>query len=620
MLDKATVIWAAVLLSLPTGIAAAEGAKKPRPDGRPAKAEKEPATEPKKIEVRDEENGAEGKPPKEEVAILIGGKPYLGYLLPPLTETTFRFKLSATKDTITLSWTALDKDERLRVQRLCRMGISESGVKEFGREIRGLKIHLKNGRSVIGLPVKERSVPGYLALRTARMPLLLLPKGRIKKAEPVIRRESFFFPARDLYERMLLERPPRDNSAEDHIEYAKECAAMELYDKALEHLDVAEQIDPRVKKQLEEFRARVADQYADQQAEKLYNRMLLAMRGEDYNEALATADRIIRNFQSSEFRTKTDQWLPILQKRAKEDQKKRVCYMFYMYVDDFLQNKLYTKIRVDKDGRPLPPKPGKAVYCRGGRVFRGEPVSLGEDEIVLKNGDTTIKISNREVVAVRDIDLNTEGKLVYPPFSMMHSYVTDKKGGLGHDVAGAISRRLKIPEEKVWEIWDKRLATTIVYNGGIPRKTSRYSKICTACYGPGSWLREVAGSGGRGGRASSGNDLSPGDAANPPVAANQRTGSGNSTTNNNNKKAFNDPWTSDDPEIFWKVNSLESRFNILKAFAAETYFKVLSVYGRRCPTCGGLGYIRTLQGAGNESRRICPTCRGKGYFRRIQYE
>jgi hypothetical protein len=384
-----------------------------------------------------------------------------------------------------------------------------------------------------------------------------------------------------------------------------------------------------------EFRTQVAEQHAEQQAEKLYNQMMLAMRGGNYAEALDLADRILRSFQSTTHRGKAERWIPTLKKQADESLKKRVSYMFYAYFDDFIQRKLFERVRVDKDGRVIPPKPGKAVYLKSGQVFRGEPLALEGEEISLKGERATIKIPSRDVMDIRDIDLNTEGKLTHPPFSLLHAYVTDKKGGLGQDIAGMISKRLNIPEEKVWEIWEKRRETEICVVDGVPKKSWQYTKICTAYYGAGSWLRESVGGGatGRGtgstGRASprTAEEGSPGEAANRPTGTGRATGNtGGPTPRNaagaaNQKKFFmDDPWTSDDPEIFWKVNNLESKYNILKGFAAETFCKVLSVYGRRCATCGGLGCIRLMTGLSSESRVTCPTCRGKGYFRCIQYE
>jgi hypothetical protein len=65
------------------------------------------------------------------------------------------------------------------------------------------------------------------------------------------------------------------------------------------------------------------------------------------------------------------------------------------------------------------------------------------------------------------------------------------------------------------------------------------------------------------------------------------------------------PELSDDPEVWWKVQSHETKQRILRAFAAEKIFKVKEIKGQNCKECAGKGYIVT----GSEPV-TCTVCRG----------
>jgi hypothetical protein len=125
-------------------------------------------------------------------------------------------------------------------------------------------------------------------------------------------------------------------------------------------------------------------------------------------------------------------------------------------------------------------------------------------------------------------------------------------------------------------MWEGRFKQTAVLKDGVLTKTPVYTRLNKAFYDKGSWLR----------------------------------GEGTSRQGQQDEQAklkeiF--PEYSDDPEVWWKVQNDESKLKILRAFAAESLFKVKELQGKACSECGGKGAIGRT---GRNDPLVCYNCRG----------
>jgi len=71
----------------------------------------------------------------------------------------------------------------------------------------------------------------------------------------------------------------------------------------------------------------------------------------------------------------------------------------------------------------------------------------------------------------------------------------------------------------------------------------------------------------------------------------------------------------------WTVQSLEVKFDILKALAADKlYIKKRTEY-KACQTCAGEGILKVIPSSGGETtEETCPTCRGLKNLTSIIFE
>ncbi len=138
-----------------------------------------------------------------------------------------------------------------------------------------------SGKYIEGFREPDHDRPGLLALRSANS-LLMIPKNDIVNEEQFERYESEFFSAQEVYDRRMQEKPPGSNDAAAHLAMARWASGIGLYGKAIEHLEQAKIIDPRTEERNQDFRAELYQKNANQQAQNLFDLMLLEMRGSDY--------------------------------------------------------------------------------------------------------------------------------------------------------------------------------------------------------------------------------------------------------------------------------------------------------------------------------------------------
>lgn len=592
--------------------AAAQDAENPAPAGDPPAEAKPAEGQPAKPLV--EESG-DGEDLSRPVTIVVANEPFTGYLIPPPTSLKFNFKLAETGDVLNFTWSSLAPSEQKRVQRMLGMDVDDGKMK-WGKTVPCVLLKLKSKKTVWGTELRDRALPGYRCLKNATQ-VMQIPKQDIDEERKVERRESELYSALERYDLMLLEKPPAPDDAQAHYEFAKEASNMGLYDKALDHYDMAATIDSRIKERTEEFRKELVLRYADQQAERVYLEIVRDINNEDYASALDKIELVKRNFPNSEYYTKVDGLVSNVEKKANISFQKKVIFMYYTLFNDLIQLKLGRKIRVDEKGRPVPSVPGKLITTKFGHFFRGELVSQDPAKTVIALGGTNYEIDAKDILSVQDIDLSKSFSTKTPTFAELKAYVTDKAGGLGKDIVTTIAQKLRVEEQRVTDVWEGRFNRTAKYVNGQMEKSPIYTSLHKAYYGKGAWLRDGVqllnapnqGTSRNTGRNSGGN-------------TSRNSGYGTNTARTDgDKPAYVNPETSDDPEVWWGAQQSDVKLHTLRAMGAEKLFRIKEpVTGKPCPSCGAKGVIEIWDAFGTRRWERCPTCRGLCILPEIFYE
>ncbi|MCW8129950.1 MAG: hypothetical protein KIS92_06305 [Planctomycetota bacterium] len=568
----------------------------------------------------------------KDVTIVVADEPYTGELIRPPTDTEFRFKLKETGDVLTFRWSSLAESERKRVQKLFGIEV-EDGQVAWGEKVPCVRYKLKSGKSVEGMELTDRAMPGVRVLKTYSQ-TLYLSNNDIESEEKIEKRESEIYNAKEYYERKLLERPPSNDNASSHQEFAQLCSNIGLYDKAIDHLEMAKTIDPRVEERTADFRQELVRKHAEKQAEKLYLQIQGDRQAGDNASALVKIDTFMRNFPSSEYRTRVESMRPEVEKGSQVDFTKQIIFMYYHLMNEMVAERLNRKVKIDDKGRPVPSIPGKQVTTRQSNIFRGELVSESPEKVVLKQGDTTLEIRGKDILSVQDVDLSKSFRQIEPSFAELKAYVSDPNNGLGKDIVTRISTLLRQDEQKVKDTWAGRFNRTATYEEGRLVQSPVYTSLHNAYYGKGSWLREGAqfapsGQGNGNGRNNGGRNTGGRNTGGRNTGGRNNGGNGGNTNGGNTGQTgvtiqqddTVHPENSDDPEVWWRSQTGETRMQILRAMAAEKLFRVKEpVSGKVCPECGGKGAIEVT---GSDSQLVqvrCPTCRGLRLLFVINYE
>ena len=546
----------------------------------------------------------------QDISIMVGGVPTPGRAITPATETEFRFKLAENGVEVSMRWSDLQEMERKRVQKL--YGIVVRGDRKLvGEKIKGVKILLNSGKSLEGFLLPERDRAGQKALKTATA-LQLIPEHDIKSMETSEYDLSEFYTPREIYERWLLEKPPGQNDAGAHYAMAQKTANIGLYDKALDHLQMAAVIDPRTEERYKDFRLQLISENAKQQAWDRYSKMVQAKNSGDPFTAWFILEELDRNFPNSEYKSRWDALRPELEAATKTELNKRVVQMCYPIAADLLLKEFTKKIKVDEKGNMIPSIPGKLVTTRQGRVFRGKLVdSQPEGDMVLRSGDLTLTITGKDIMSVQDVDLSVAIKEANVSFDEMKDFITDtnRPDGLKAKMLTRISQLLKVPEAKVKEIFDNRLERQAKYDHGELTMSPCYATLHDVSWGKGSWLRE-------------------GSVVGPIIQDNNnnnnqpRANRFNNNGNNPNQPAApkEDPDLTDDQVVWWKYQDQSTQFDVLRGMVAEKIFEIKEPVQRlACPQCHGQTTIPAVSAGGVTSVQRCPTCRGMGILFRVHY-
>lgn len=540
------------------------------------------------------EGHQDGKAPNQslEEVIVVASEAYHGHLLRPATETVFRFQLAETNDILTFRWADLPRSERDRLRKRLGMPI-EGNAPGWGEPVPCIRLCLRSGKTVEGRELKELAPAGHRCLKAATQ-TVFIPVGEVESERPVMKRESDVYSPEEAYRRHLLERPPDPKSAHDHLRLARRCARMGLCTKAIEHLEMAQVIDPRIETRDKRFRLELVRKHADQQAEKLYYQILIVRNAEDYASAMDKIGLLKRSFPGTKYYTMVDGLFEDVSRGAATYLKRKVVLMYHTVFNDIINEQLASKVRLDRAGRPVPRVPGKQVTTKEGKIYRGRLGSISSSHIILHRDNTTYRINRKTVMSIQDADLSSCHHTRPKNFSELKRYIADVDGGIGKDILDRISMKLKTDRNRVRDAWAGRLERYVtVTEDGEERITPSPATLHKAYYGKGSWLREgvrqVKLPGQRGGR---------GPRKHFPIP----------------------PEWSDDPDLWWTSQPLNVRKQVLRALAAEQLFELIKpVNGLPCQECGGRGHVRSYGAVAGRNTVRCPVCRGLRMLTVISY-
>lgn len=528
----------------------------------------------------------------QNVTLVVAGETYNGFLVPPPTDADFRFKLAETGDTIAIRWSSLAPEERKRIQKL--FGISvEDGRLVWGGKVKGVRLRLKSGKSVAGLECPERTLPGRRCLKTATS-YIFIGAEDVDKEEPAEFSESDVCSAKEYYERKLVERPPGENAAA-HEEMARLCAIIGYFEKAVEHYEIEKLLDPRCEDRIHALREEAAKKFSEQLAEKLYLQIVADKLGGDFASALKKMEAFGRNFSQSEYRTRVESMRAEVEKGFQESFSKQIVAMYYHQMGVLIRERMAKKLRLDAKGRPVPLEPGKQIATTHGHVFRGRLLADTAEHVVIQSGDTKIEIKRKEIMAMTDCDLSEAASAIDPTFLELKTYVTSEDG-LGKDLAVRIAKLLHLDEQQVRDTWQSRFNALATYDDGVLKKTPIFVVRQTAHFSVGSWLCDGA------------KEIIRQKFGDPPPVAKRPANDLN-----------NDPEASDDPEQWWKAQSAEVKYEMLRAFAGLKLFRMKDLRINPCPDCAGKGFHEILTPDGKKDV-LCLSCRGLQAFFQVEFE
>jgi hypothetical protein len=533
----------------------------------------------------------------EEMIIVVGGIPISGTRVLPANDKTFRIKLSETGQVVELSWKDLEASERCRVKRY--YGLDESdGRTVWGEKVRAVRLELASGKQFVAMPLPERDGYGQRAFKTAGAPLMLISANTIQSEERVDGWESDFFTPGEVYQRWLLEKPPSHTDAAAYIDLAHRCATIGLFHEALDNLKCAELIDPRTHDIQRDFRMMVIADDARRAALDLFQKLLRAKGADNWLEAEEILLKLDRNFPNSEFKSRWDGLRATVEAGVRMELKRSAVPLSYITMLNLLRKEVCRTFKIDAKGNLIPAFPGKQVTTTHGDIFRGTPVKADyTGYISLKVGDMELSIAEKDIMSIRDIDLDhgDTADIRRPTYDQVLEYVSDlkKRTCLKGEMISVIADRMNMPDEKVREIFDTRGGRKAHYEDGKMTVEQGYVSIQDASYGKGSWLRT-------------------GTKMKPLIIEGK-------APEQIHKDKDQEAENSDDPNVWWAHQNAETQIEILRAIAAEKVFRVKNVLEEPCDQCQGSGSM-VVNTADTHTVYRCPKCRGLTVIYKIRYE
>ena len=515
------------------------------------------------------------------IVILFGGKdgePISGQILKH-DEDGFVFKPDDLDTPVTLRWVDLDTMQVQQIQK--RLGIRkkrtvEEGVPDepVGDVIEALKVKLKVGKEFLGVELPERSDAKVIFISMKRIKEFKIDRADIESIERVKARESLVRSLAEMYRRKVNSVQPK--TAKQHYDVAEYCRAIGNIEKAREHYEKCQVLDPRYTPRITDKMAALNELAKRQRARQLNIEIGREVAANGFDEALKKIELLNSGFPDSEYTTKWLAQVPAIEAARTDFLRRKVITGWYVNIDQYVRDYIYKGIT------DVPDVPMKIVRTRGNRVFKGLLDEETEDEIVLKSEDGNIRyrIARQDIVSITSATVARDKRDV--TFAEAKAYGTDTDGGISRDVALKVAKIYNITEEVSKEMWQQRLKKTYFIKGGDVDSKDRYYSFHQADYGKGSWLREGA---------EATVDIPNQGGGN----RNQQQPSGDAST---------------DPEEWWKVQKRETRVKVLRAICYEALMEVTRTHKVTCGNCGGKGFITRKNQIGESSVILCPRCHG----------
>jgi len=449
---------------------------------------------------------------------------------------------------------------------------------------------LKNGRTVTGKDLPELSTATTVCIRNKYAAQFHISRADIARSEPVMVPETEIFTLVELRERKIGEINP--TSGREYMELGNYLRRIGDFAGAKDAFERAMLLDPRfeevAQKNLAELEASLKEVTSRYLAEQIWS----DIRADRLAEALQKIKRLRELDPNSPDLTTLEVQVPAIERELQKDIRRRVVASYYLKMEELIRERVYNRV---PDG---PEIPGVVVTTRDGKSFKGVLKTEGEEYVEVDVDGRLVRVEKSIVSSVSQTNLNPKRR--DPTFAESKQYVQDTSGGLTADIVKALEEEYKkygLTQEQIQNYWKDRLTDVVTYTkGGAERIPPAYI-LHEANYGKASWLREGA------------------QIVAPPPQGGTRPGGG---TPGRRQRIETDP------EVWWKQQPPEVRYQALVAFAAEALCKVDKVASTPCNHCGGKGYIESFGlGTGikvqENTTKICPTCRGTGTFTSIRY-
>jgi len=453
--------------------------------------------------------------------------------------------------------------------------------KQGGDMVEALHIKLKNGKTFIGLELRERSTDDVLVVRRSNIPEARIPREDIASTEVIMLPMTEFYSKDEIYIMKMAEMNPA--TARDHVALAEEMMKVGNWVKAIEHFKRSQILD-------EEFIEPTEERIAEAKAEKVKDdvkaidqKIRADYRARRWRSCLERIDRLSAFDPDSPIRTFWDAKRAEIIANLQKDLRRQVVSSFYRTMTDLVAKRATERV---SEGEI----PGVVVTTTRGEAVTGTLVSEDDEFVVVKSKGKVLRIAKGLVTQVKPVDLARPTR--YSTFAEAKDYVSDTSGGITADILKALEEEYgkygtpdnPVTQQTIKEMWDNRLTWVITYTKEGITKTGRVYSYREAEYKTGTWLRE-------------GSAVSPG--------------------------GDEDGGVETDPEEWWKAQPFDLRAEILRAIAAEALCDVVKVVHKRCPACGGTGGTKRVSSSSagrlGTSSSVCRVCRGMRTFVKIRY-
>ncbi len=562
-------------------------------------------------------------PTAKPTVIVYKSMPFTGWYVDSDAERfTFRLQPDAQGHggELTLPWDGATPDERANL--IHQFGLPAVGdTPVFGDKINAERITLKTGTVYFGFTTLVADDQGktVVSLTTRQIKTLILDPSEIASVEEVPAYESQVYSNQEIYTRHKLS-GDRVHTAADHYKLAVLCLKLYLPDEGLEQMDMAAAIDPRFQAD-EGPIAQLHDDLKQQQQRKAGDDLVRSMNervnDHDYAGAHADAARFLKLFPDHPMAHYVLKLLGLIDEREEAEQAAEAISGVYAGLPVFIREKVTTSVSTGVT------MPGKRVLGTAGQVWQGQVQMETAEFITLliptSGGEARpFKIYKTNVLRVQDIQIAPAdtGPKVAPTWQVIKSWI--ESGRMTTELFARVAQKTHLTPDQVKHYWEQRGQVEMVLdtNGKlvIPRDNRRRITIDV---GDGSFLLNNMNfmmAGGRRGffrpptqsaaqlAASAAQKTTFSGATGQPGANGATTAAAAGPTPQEIQPLTDTEW--------WTAANDTDRTEVALGLAAVKMLAIESSTTYTCPTCGGKGYVTSVDGNGDAVYKCCPTCNG----------